>query len=1012
MVFAQPGVDAIRLTNGIPYFGTVSGTDLQFFYVEVPNCATVASNVLVGDLGTLLLFGDREGLPRATVSAFLDDYGPYLNLESGGLAQFTLTTLTPPSAPLIPGQRYYLGVRNFQPDLTNNAYGIRVQFDCVDPLLPTVPSLTNGIPFRATIDPGPGLHYYQFVVSSNAIRTDFELTPIGGNVDMYVRYGRIDDYPLPSPNLYDYASADPDPTAVDAVAVERLSLPIPLVPGVWYVAIRNAENRPVDYTIRATETYTTIINLTNAVAYTNSIAPSDPSVGLLSGELQYYAFQVASNSVVAHFETLGADGDVNLYVRKGLPIPTPFDYHLAGVNFGLGDEFISVTNTATPLWLSPGWWFLTVENADVTNVTYAIRATEFPATIIPLTNNVPFTNTVALGVTPDYYSFQVSPSALSAKFEVFDMSDDVHLLLRQGLPVPTFNDLAYASTNAGLVAEEIELTAFSFPLGLTPGDWYLSVIHAGTNGPATYTVLATEQTANIVVLTNGIPQNAAIPPGAALDYYQFTVSPTATAAEFKLTSAGAGDLDLFLRKGPPLPNPLNAHYLALTPGPGDELIRLDTNSIPVPLSPGIWYLAVTNKEAFPIGYEITATEFGVVLPPPTVEITDLVITTNRVCITWNSVPGTNYFVVGRTNALEAVWTPISPTLVATDLSTTWCLEPIGPWRFFDVRIGDSPVDPIADPTPILTLEGTDICVSWASVPGTNYFVEAKKAFNDPNWAVLTPSITATDVQTKVCYPIDWGYRFFRVGAGQRTPPTPTPLPPELVDIDAAVDRICITWPTQAGLDYLLEAKANLDDPNWTVASEPLRGLGVPYTLCLNGSTGFRYFRVVEGVSIPSSAPPSVPVPSVTLSVDAAFQLCLTWDTLLGAEYFVEAKERFADAVWTVISPILPSTGLSLSFCQPLNSQWRYFQVRRVNSLPEPPLVIASIEVTATGALRIMWNGSASARYQVFFSDELPPVWNPVGGAVTSLTGDFEFTDDGTETAPMGTFRLYRLQRLP
>ncbi len=199
-------------------------------------------------------------------------------------------------------------------------------------------------------------------------------------------YGRTDDYPLPSPNLYDYASADPDPDAVDAVAVERLSLPIPLVPGVWYVAIRNAETRPVEYSIKVTETYTTVINLTNAVAYTNTIAAVDPLLGLLSGDLQYYAFQVASNSVIAHFETPTADGDVNLYVRKGLPIATPFDFHYAGATLGTGQEFIAVTNTTTPVWLSPGWWYLTVENADVTNVTYTIRATEFPATIIPLTN--------------------------------------------------------------------------------------------------------------------------------------------------------------------------------------------------------------------------------------------------------------------------------------------------------------------------------------------------------------------------------------------------------------------------------------------------------------------------------------------------------------------------------------------------------------------------------------------------------------------------------------------------
>ena len=80
------------------------------------------------------------------------------------------------------------------------------------------------------------------------------------------------------------------------------------------------------------------------------------------------------------------------------------------------------------------------------------------------------------------------------------------------------------------------------------------------------------------------------------------------------------------------------------------------------------------------------------------------------------------------------------------------------------------------------------------------------------------------------------------------------------------------------------------------------------SLCLTGETEFRYFRVIEGVTVPPGPPPSVPVGNVRLSVDAAFQLCLAWDTLLGAEYFVEGKERIADPAWTVISPILEPPG--------------------------------------------------------------------------------------------------------
>ncbi|MCC6232527.1 MAG: S8 family serine peptidase, partial [Verrucomicrobiales bacterium] len=809
-LYAPPDFDAVRLTNNIPHFDSVSGTDLKYFYIDVPRCATRAETVIAGNYATLLIFGDHDGLPFGSLDPFVDDYGPYLNLEAGGLAGFVITTNFPAPAPLRPGQRLYYAVRNYPADLTNNTFGIRVRFDCEDPPLPTVTALTNGVPTFASIEPGPGMHFYQFIVSSNSIRADFELTPITGNVDMFVRYGRVDDYPLPTPSLWDYKGDDPDPAVIDFVSVDRTSPPMPLTPGVWYVAVRNTESFPVQYSLLATEFGVGIVNLTNAVPFISTIKPVDPAVGLTGTNLQYYAFQVSSNSVLAEFETYNATGDVNLYVRKGLPIPTPFDFHFAGLGLGTAAEFIPVANTNTPIWLSPGWWFLAVENADLADVTYTIRVTEYPAVITPLSNDVPWTNSVPAGPGLDYYSFRVSPAALSATFEVYDMSSDVQMLLRPGLPVPTFNDFAYASTNAGLAPEFIELTPYSFPTPLTPGDWYLTVVNPNAT-PATYTVKATQVTATVIPLTNSIPYNGSLAVGPVVDYYQFQVSSNATAAEFRVTTAGAGDVDLFVRKGPPLPDALNAHFTSATPGVADEVIRIETNTVPIPLSPGLWYLTVTNASATPVSYEITATEFGVEPPPVSGLITNIVITDTNTCITWVSIPGTNYTVFAKTNALAAVWTPVSPTLVAVGTSTTYCLTPPGPWRFFDVREGESPVLPIPDPVPVLSLVDTNICVSFASVATTNYYVQGKKLFSDTTWTTLTPSVPGGDPSTTVCYPVAWGYRFFRVGVGAIVPPAPEALPGEVVRIEITVDSICLAWPTVDGLEYLVEGRRQLTD---------------------------------------------------------------------------------------------------------------------------------------------------------------------------------------------------------
>jgi hypothetical protein len=49
---------------------------------------------------------------------------------------------------------------------------------------------------------------------------------------------------------------------------------------------------------------------------------------------------------------------------------------------------------------------------------------------------------------------------------------------------------------------------------------------------------------------------------------------------------------------------------------------------------------------------------------------------------------------------------------------------------------------------------------------------------------------------------------------------------------------------------------------------------------------------------------------------------------------------------------------------------------------------------------------------LFYSDTLPAVWAPVGDAMTSLTGEFQFVDTGALTGGSPGIRFYRVQRLP
>ena len=125
-----------------------------------------------------------------------------------------------------------------------------------------------------------------------------------------------------------------------------------LTPGDWHLAVVNRDPTDVTYSVCATEYVIGtnqpggIIRLTNAVPYANLVLPSN---NVASSGRDYYVFTVSSNAVQADFETFGASGNVDLYLRHGVPLPTESVFGAASVNGGATNEIISLnTNSATP----------------------------------------------------------------------------------------------------------------------------------------------------------------------------------------------------------------------------------------------------------------------------------------------------------------------------------------------------------------------------------------------------------------------------------------------------------------------------------------------------------------------------------------------------------------------------------------------------------------------------------------------------------------------------------------
>ena len=151
-------------------------------------------------------------------------------------------------------------------------------------------------------------------------------------------------------------------------------------------------------------------------------------------------FDVPPSATAVSFELLNLSGNADLVARKGLPLPTPASFDYGSFYPGTNSEQILVFTNSAPVVLSPGRWYLGVFNADVTNVTGFVLASEFTnplPNIITLTSGTGFANTNAGPAnSTDYYLYIVSTNAVRAQFEIDQTTADLTLVARRGLPLP------------------------------------------------------------------------------------------------------------------------------------------------------------------------------------------------------------------------------------------------------------------------------------------------------------------------------------------------------------------------------------------------------------------------------------------------------------------------------------------------------------------------------------------------------------------------------------------------
>ncbi len=266
--------------------------------------------------------------------------------------------------------------------------------------------------------------------------------------------------------------------------------------------------------------------------------------------------------------------------------------------------------------------------------------------IVILTNGVPYQAGIPGGGIA-YFRMDVPLEARAATNTLFisDPGDPLLLLYSDtGLPDGSQPNDVVANANPYIVGTNL-------PPILPRGQrYYLSVLNPDPTRTNLFTIRA-DLDLGLIVLTNGIPYaRTNIGPGR-LDFYAFDVPSDATVANFEIPSM-TSDMNLFVSRFPTLPRQFVYDYAGTNTGTTPELISIDGQSVPVPLTPGRWFLGVAAGGTNSGNYSILASAF-------TGSLT--VITNDTSVLVTNTVVGsTQYYAVDVPDSATALVVTAAP----------------------------------------------------------------------------------------------------------------------------------------------------------------------------------------------------------------------------------------------------------------------------------------------------------------------------------------------------------------
>ena len=797
---AETNFPALSINNGECVTDTVQGDEIKYYIVDVPRSTTFATNWLNSERNLLLLLNE-DGVPQDNAENSLStdfngegEGGAILSLNGTVLYDSKTNQIESLDSPILrPGQRYYLGVKNVDPD-EENGYELCIQFDQIDPQYPII-TLTNAIPYTNTISftEPTEFQYYRYRAGTNVTELNIEVFPENGDVDAVAKLG------LPLPNLADFNKQSTNGgLETEWITFSKEDSATTIHSGSYYISVYNVDtNRAevVRYRIVATETIIPPYMfhlLTNGVPYPSKVG--DNTVGENAQVTNYFQLRFANPEVSSvQFALSDFTGTADLILKKdALPSIDDYDRIASADPDRPGSGRIVVRTNATLPDLS-GDWFAAVLNRGVTDLDFAITGTTFtddPTSIINLTNRVWFTNTVAASIPNeirerDYYRFVVAPEAANVTFSLHPLvgdgvGKDLDLYLRRG-DLPSESDFDAVSARIHSSAEVIRMDGGSHAdLPLSPGEWLLSVVNYEQEA-VTYRIQAFQ---NLVL-------------GFSADLL-----------------SNCFDLD----STPGLRYRVEVKILPEDPWDGLEEIVANsgkTRWCPPPLLKNFSGLRAVEIEDPP--------DLGIFIEPVKERgeglDMEIELSGEEVCLHWDAELGQAYTIEGKERLSEEEWTQIR-VVSADDEREEYCMEmPTLDYHFFRIRRGGEPLpQPPSGIVEFAQLEGVrfnadrELCITWDSESGVSYLLQGTENLDGAEWNDIG-TVVAVGEMTSYCLPIDMeSMRFFRVGILGATPITRQRVTLQAEILEGGL--VVLTWKAEPNRRFQVEFTDIIPTGNW------------------------------------------------------------------------------------------------------------------------------------------------------------------------------------------------------